>query len=271
MSAQTLPSRHIWEEITCTPSRQALCQRLRSKIGTKEAVLKTTIVLVESLSNQILVQPFWAANSKAKINPWISDEKIVSRSKLQVKAPRNVPRWFRKIPPQAAWLPTTKPSVLTFIQGGEGAFQNTVIISLKRRWWGATEKAYKMGVSESKQWPADKLPLNDITACNRTLAEWIDTTSEDNRRECCESQIICRVWITAATRMSMTWEEHLVGTHSIMDTTETRSITQFSLPPIQVQSSTSKGHQRNKCTEVSSDLIQKLQTETLTQPLPRRL
>ena len=104
LAAQTLPSRYMWEEITWTPSRQALCHRLRSIIGTSEGDLKTTRAIEESLSNHIFVQPWCAANSKAKMIPWTSDEKTVAWPRLQENAPRKVPRWSRKIPPQAAWL-----------------------------------------------------------------------------------------------------------------------------------------------------------------------
>jgi hypothetical protein len=41
--------------------------------------------------------------------------------RLQEKAPRKVPKYSQKMPLQAAFVPITEPSVLTFSEGGKEA------------------------------------------------------------------------------------------------------------------------------------------------------
>jgi len=148
-SAQQLPSLKMCEEITWIPWLQALCHQFLSNIETSDLFLKTDKALVESLSNQMFLQPLLAANSIARMKPYISTKKTKDVPILEAKVPRKAPKWSRNKPPQAPKDPTTEPSVLTFNQGVEGAFQLTNIISLIRRLWCETEKASRIVTSEA--------------------------------------------------------------------------------------------------------------------------
>lgn len=190
--------------------------------------------------------------------------------RLQVKSPRNVLSWSLNNPPQALCLPMTEPSVLTFSQGGEGAFYNTITISLTLWLWGETENESRKLKSEVKQLPVEELPLIATKECVRTLAAWIVTFLIEKCNVLRDNQIVCRVCTTTTINMLETWEELRSGIQERRERTVERSNTQLSLPPSQYQSSTTMGHHRNKCSNGSSDFKQKEQIETITQPKFRR-
>ena len=172
----------MWEEITWITRERALCHRLRSKTGTNDKFLKTKQVLVESLSNQMFDHLLWATYSKARIKPCTSTMKTEQLPKLQVKAPKNVPKWSRKKPPQAPWLPITEPSVLTLTQKAVGAFLQTETTSLIcRLWWGTKNKSISKA-SKAIHLPEDKLPLVPIKQCTHTWITCMVVLFEENRR-----------------------------------------------------------------------------------------
>jgi len=151
-----------------------------SVIRTKEAFLKT-IRPHESLSSQIFIHPLWVEYSMAKMNPMISEWKIDALPMIQENGPRNVPRWSRNNPPQAACAPTTEPSVLTLTQGEVAAFHKTVIISLICQLLGETEKESRKLSSKTKHHPAKALPLIASKEWMWTFSAWREAVVEENR------------------------------------------------------------------------------------------
>ena len=162
--------------------RTSIMPTVSKQTGTKDLFLKTKRALVESLSNQMFVHPFWATYSIARIKLWTSTVKTKEIPKLQVKAPRKLPKWSRNKPPHAPWFPMTESLELTFNQGAEGAFQPTETTSLI--WWlcWVTNNESSSGASEPIHLPVDRLPLIPTKECTRTLAAWMVALFEENRR-----------------------------------------------------------------------------------------
>lgn len=128
-----------------------------------------------------------------------------------MKAPRKVPKWFWKIPPQVPWPQMTEPLVLTFSQGEEVTFHITKMISLTCRLWGGTTKESRIPESETMHLPIEALPLIDTKEWMHTLVAWIGAKFEENHNVLQEIRIECNVCTTAAINKSETSEEHLRG------------------------------------------------------------
>jgi len=67
-SAQRLPSRKIWEQITVRPLWVQLCQRFRRMLGIREGLWKAWTALLESVSSHKRNQFLETVNSQKDIN-----------------------------------------------------------------------------------------------------------------------------------------------------------------------------------------------------------